>query len=1695
MKRKLSLFLVLCLLLTVFPMGGLTASAATGVDVQFMSMDTDECSTYFKDNNGTITAENYTEGGGAFSCVTKDAEGSNNFHMYASGVQNAVDITGATHMIFDLWCERDGMFDTSSGWSDLYVWTKEGKDGYSWDGAQPNAIATAGKSNSNTSAEQNNFRANFHGLKAGWNTVVIPLDAEVTNGAGAQYFRLRVSTVASLKLNETVIFDDFRFVSQDVLEQVVPVRAQAKQVIALFAKGMNTGDVTAAMAAYEQLSAEAKAYVPSELLENAVGMKTNVNVQFRNMDQWNGGQMETYYHENTGYTDNENYLEGTGSIRCLVKEDSNDLTLFLRKNGTTCNVAGAQYLTFDLWVPRDNYYDGASLMWTDMRADDAAHPNNYSESYTSTCQASINTDYTRKAFTGLKAGWNHMAIQLDQVTDITDLVSLRLRVQANGQDEFYNVKKGDLIYFDDFRFISADVYYDQWQKINAAKDVTVLIRSLPAAESLSRTDYDTVKAVVDAFEGLSDGYESYVIGADKLMAVKEKMAAIVANDVDVPFMSMDTDEVSTYYTNNDGKVITYNYTQGDGAFECVAKEDGNTFTMYAISVQTPVDITGAQYMTFDLWVPRDGVFDGTSGWSDLYVWSAEGKGSLSWDGAQPYALATAGGSNSNKSDAQKNFRACFEGLKAGWNHIVIPLDSTVTDGKAAQYFRLRIGNVPGTKQGDVYLFDDFRFVNQIVLDEVAPVRNRAKAVIALMTQGIAKRNTDEAKAAYAELSLEAKRYIPDGLLDKAMAIRTGVDVQFASADTDWFSTFFADNDGTINQVNYTEGSGAYQCVAKENAGQNQFFLFASLPYSVDISGAYYMSFNLWLSRDGMLDGTTGWTDLYVYDHDTKSTMDWDQGQAYAVAKSTDQAAFKAYVNGLKAGWNRVVIPLDDLTMATNAQYFRLRWSTVPNMQKGDVLIFDDFRFVSADVATQDTTHQQVAFSVIHDIAEAYQTKQAADLTKARNNYDGLSHTAKQLVANLSVLELLEEARDGVEGITFASTSQYRIKNELGSAFGTVEATLYIPERIRNQQNVVLGTLGSNNPAMNVEINGLAQPQITLYDQYGQSVQYVFDQAAVPYRTWTHLALVQDQKADMIHCYIDGERKQSLTIADDGWQPTTAFYLGGDYTDGNTNYFKGRMKSLAIYADARTDEEIRADRNAWDKDGLLVAYDMSGLTDGFTTIPDQSDNQNPVVQRVRWAQEGPAIRDYAYSFAFVGDIQYLNKNNPDLFPKVYNWLTDNVEKKKIQFVFGLGDITQDDTVREWETAMESIHTLDGVVPYNLIRGNHDSVNKFNQYVSVDQYGSTVDGMYGDMRNTYKTMTVGQVKYLLLTLDFGPTGDALSWADQVVKAHPDHNVIITTHSYMLPNRELTDEGKRIWEELINGNENVAMVVCGHEISEKVLVRQKQGEKGNCVTQILSDHQNVDLEKPAGMITMFYFSEDGRQVQVETYSSVQDQWFLDVNQFSFTLDLVGPTDEETAAQVVAQIDALNVQSLDDKPDVVAARTAYDELTDAQKGLVTNLAKLVDAEAKIAELEKQADQDAIDKAEAKIVTDQINALDVKSLDDKPAVVAAREAYHALTEAQKGYVTNLAKLETAEAEIARLEEEHAIRYGDVDGDRSVSATDALEVLKAIVGNATLTDEQTILADVDGDEKISSVDALYILKKVVGKIEKFPVEE
>lgn len=70
----------------------------------------------------------------------------------------------------------------------------------------------------------------------------------------------------------------------------------------------------------------------------------------------------------------------------------------------------------------------------------------------------------------------------------------------------------------------------------------------------------------------------------------------------------------------------------------------------------------------------------------------------------------------------------------------------------------------------------------------------------------------------------------------------------------------------------------------------------------------------------------------------------------------------------------------------------------------------------------------------------------------------------------------------------------------------------------------------------------------------------------------------------------------------------------------------------------------------------------------------------------------------------------------------------------------------------------------------------------------------------------------------------------------------------------------------------------------------------------------------------------------------------------------------------------------------------------------------------------------------------------------------------------------------------------HAPELGDIDGDGTVSSTDAALIYRAANGNGELTGEQLSAADVNGDGIVNSTDAALIYRYANGKIDHFPAD-
>ena len=346
------------------------------------------------------------------------------------------------------------------------------------------------------------------------------------------------------------------------------------------------------------------------------------------------------------------------------------------------------------------------------------------------------------------------------------------------------------------------------------------------------------------------------------------------------------------------------------------------------------------------------------------------------------------------------------------------------------------------------------------------------------------------------------------------------------------------------------------------------------------------------------------------------------------------------------------------------------------------------------------------------------------------------------------------------------------------------------------------------------------------------------------------------------------------------------------TDGSTLTVYGNEMSSSVFDVMYEIRRVRKSESDLDvvdgileKDEIFDAYKDWQPRDGFFYDKEPVD-------------------EYDYTFAVIGDIQNTTEYYPDDLHYIYDWLINNKDTKNIEFVLGMGDLTNGSSDKEYNTATAQLDRLkEAGMMQSILRGNHDRYAGFNSHITQDKYGAVVGGEFGaydnTMCNTYSKITVNGIKYLILTLDVYPNPDMVNWACGVVEANPDYNVIVTTHAYMNSNMQYLGPdtaygqygGQYLHDNLVVKYENIVMVLCGHHTADGPTVRMTTGEHGNQIVQMLIDPQHMETagNRAYGMIAMFYFSNDGKKLQVEYFSAVTGEYFKEKYQFELDLHTV--------------------------------------------------------------------------------------------------------------------------------------------------------------------------------------------------------------
>ncbi len=285
------------------------------------------------------------------------------------------------------------------------------------------------------------------------------------------------------------------------------------------------------------------------------------------------------------------------------------------------------------------------------------------------------------------------------------------------------------------------------------------------------------------------------------------------------------------------------------------------------------------------------------------------------------------------------------------------------------------------------------------------------------------------------------------------------------------------------------------------------------------------------------------------------------------------------------------------------------------------------------------------------------------------------------------------------------------------------------------------------------------------------------------------------------------------------------------------------------------------------------------------------------------KDDPIVR-----LVLLPDTQSYAESYPEIFYAQTEWIAEH--SAEIAFVLHQGDITDDNNEKQWKVAEEALGKLDGKVNYALAAGNHDmgtggsadirDTGLFNRFFPYNKYSKqpAFGGAFepGKMDNVYFLFRAGGIKWLVLSLEFGPRNQVLDWAAKVIREHPDHRVIINTHAYLysddtrmsearghkwLPQyygvgkdtgQNAVNNGEQIWKKLAGKYENVLLVFSGHVLNDGTGRLVSTGEQGNEVYQMLANYQRgveSSVNGGNGYLRIIGINTRDSLISVRTYS----------------------------------------------------------------------------------------------------------------------------------------------------------------------------------------------------------------------------------
>ena len=213
----------------------------------------------------------------------------------------------------------------------------------------------------------------------------------------------------------------------------------------------------------------------------------------------------------------------------------------------------------------------------------------------------------------------------------------------------------------------------------------------------------------------------------------------------------------------------------------------------------------------------------------------------------------------------------------------------------------------------------------------------------------------------------------------------------------------------------------------------------------------------------------------------------------------------------------------------------------------------------------------------------------------------------------------------LDGMSFTAADHYKMEDQvMPDGPITFEAEIYLPDAYHTERSgAILSNYKDRSYLGAYAFEILANGKVRAYSwQHGDVTidyditKYMGTDSAPEY---VQIAVTVDTETGAIVLYVNGKQEATATNLHtartkdmynttqtfDGTEVSNLLCIGGDERSGNAQYFKGKIKNVAMYKGVR--DYTTATYFDTSDENMLFGYDMTKAYDGF--LPDQSANKN------------------------------------------------------------------------------------------------------------------------------------------------------------------------------------------------------------------------------------------------------------------------------------------------------------------------------------------------------------------------------------------------------------------------------------------------------------------------------------------------------